>query len=169
MTSFIALLRAVNVGGTGKLPMSELKAMCQSAGFRDARTYIASGNVVFRSDVGEGQIKALLEAELLRYAGKPVKVMVRSHAELRAVLADNPFTDAPGNRCLVIFLDEAPAPDTLERISGQTVERIALGSREIYVHHGEHMANSKLRIPTAETGTARNMNTVRKLVELSAC
>ena len=168
MTSFVALLRAVNVGGTGKLPMAELKAMCQSAGFQDPRTYIASGNVVFASRLGEAKVKALLEAELLRYAGKPVAVMVRSHAELRAVLANNPFADAPGNRCLVIFLDAEPAPDTLARISGQTVERVALGRREIYVHYGDDMGRSKLKIPTAAEGTARNINTVTKLVELSA-
>ncbi|HEY6876565.1 MAG TPA: DUF1697 domain-containing protein [Polyangiales bacterium] len=167
MTSFVALLRAVNVGGTGKLPMSDLKAMCQSAGFQDVRTYIASGNVVFVSRLGETKVKALLEAELRRYAGKPISVMVRSHAELRSVLANNPFRDAPGNRCLVTFLDAAPPPDTVARISGQTVEQVALGGREIYVHYGDGMATSKLKIPAAANGTARNMNTVAKLVELA--
>ncbi|HEY0489493.1 MAG TPA: DUF1697 domain-containing protein, partial [Telluria sp.] len=53
MTTFIALLRAVNVGGTGKLPMTELKAMCEAAGFTNVRTYIASGNVVFDSALAE--------------------------------------------------------------------------------------------------------------------
>lgn len=168
MTSFVGLLRAVNVGGTGKLPMAELKAMCQSLGFLDVRTYIASGNVMFTSKLGETRVKALLEAELLRYAGKPVDVMVRSHAELRAVLANNPFADAPGNRCLVIFLDAAPARDALGGVSGQTVERVALGSREIYVHYGDDMARSKLKIPAAARGTARNLNTVSKLAALSA-
>jgi uncharacterized protein (DUF1697 family) len=168
VTSFIALLRAVNVGGTGKLPMADLKAMCESAGFRNPRTYIASGNVVFESGLGEAKVKALLEAALLRHAGKPVAVMVRSHEELRAVLANNPFADAPGNRCLVSFLDMAPASDAATRISGQTVERVALGRREIYVHYGDNMAQSKLKIPAAAGGTARNMNTVAKLVELSA-
>ena len=50
MNTYIALLRAVNVGGTGKLPMAELRTLCESAGFKDVRTYIASGNVLLRSD-----------------------------------------------------------------------------------------------------------------------
>ena len=69
MNNYIALLRAVNVGGTGKLPMAELRAMCESAGFRDVRTYIASGNVVLRSASTAAQVKAALEAPLMRYAG----------------------------------------------------------------------------------------------------
>jgi uncharacterized protein (DUF1697 family) len=167
MASFIALLRAVNVGGTGKLPMSDLKAMCESAGFKQVRTYIASGNVVFQSSCKEARVKALLAGELERYAGKPVDVMVRSHAELAAVLAACPFSDAPPNRCLTIFLDEAPPADTLSRVTGQTVERVALGRREIYVAYGQAMADSKLKIPAAAKGTARNMNTVAKLAAMA--
>src|SRR5207244_5539869 len=80
MAAFIALLRAVNVGGTGKLPMSELKAMCEELGFGSVRTYIASGNVVFTSRKSEAAIKAALEKRLEAYAGKPVGVLVRSAA-----------------------------------------------------------------------------------------
>ena len=74
MTAFVALLRAVNVGGTGKLPMSELKAMCEALGFEGVRTYIASGNVVFASRKSEAAVKKALEARLEAYAGKPVGV-----------------------------------------------------------------------------------------------
>ena len=95
MTAFVALLRAVNVGGTGKLPMSELKAMCEALGFEAVRTYIASGNVVFTSRKSESAVKKALEARLEAYAGKPVGVMVRTAAEMQAVLKDNPFPKAP--------------------------------------------------------------------------
>ena len=78
MTSFVALLRAVNVGGTGKLPMSDLKAICEELGFGTVRTYIASGNVVFTSRKSEAAVKAELEKRLAAYAGKPVGVLVRS-------------------------------------------------------------------------------------------
>lgn len=168
MNVFIALLRAVNVGGTGKLPMADLKRLCEAAGLVQVRTYIASGNVVFQSDVSPADITSRLQAQLLHYAGKPVGVMVRTHAELSAVLANNPFPDAPGNRCLAIFLDAPPASDALASITGQGGEQIRLGQREIYVHYGEGMASSKLKIPAAKTGTARNMNTVAKLVEMAA-
>ena len=85
MTSYVALLRAVNVGGTGKLPMSDLKSMCEKAGFARVRTYIASGNVVFGSDLTEAGVKATLEAALAAYAGKPVGVLVRTAAEMAEV------------------------------------------------------------------------------------
>ena len=82
MPVFVVLLRAVNVGGTGKLPMSELKRLCEKAGFRNVRTYIASGNVVAERDGSEAEAKAALEAELRAYAGKPVGVIVRTAAEM---------------------------------------------------------------------------------------
>jgi uncharacterized protein (DUF1697 family) len=168
MTSFIALLRAVNVGGTGKLPMADLTAMCESAGFRSVRTYIASGNVIFESKLDETAVRKALEKRLLAYAGKTVAVMVRTAAEMAEVLAKNPFPQAPGNRTMAIFLDAAPPRDALESISGRVDEEVGLGRREIYVLYGVNMARSKLKIPAAKNGTARNMNTVAKLAAIAA-
>ena len=167
MTAFIALLRAVNVGGTGKLPMSELKAMCEEAGFAAVRTYIASGNVVFASDQPEARVKAALEQRLQAYAGKPVGVLVRSAAELAGILARNPFPQAAPNRTAAIFLDEPPPADALDAISNQASEEVRLGVREIYVHYGDGMGQSRLKIPAATAGTARNMNTIAKLAEMA--
>jgi uncharacterized protein (DUF1697 family) len=168
MGSFVALLRAVNVGGTGKLPMSELKDLCEELGFDAVRTYIASGNVVFTSRKSEAAIKAALEKRLQAYAGKPVGVLVRSAAEMAQVLSDNPFPKAAPNRTMAVFLDRAPPKDTLAGIRGQRDEQIRLGRREIYIHYGEGMAKSKLVIPAAKTGTARNMNTVATLAKMAA-
>lgn len=163
MAVFIAFLRAVNVGGTGKLPMSELKKMCERAGFTAVRTYIASGNVVFESRESEREAKATLEKKLRAYAGKPVGVLVRTAKELAEVLMRNPFPDAAANRTVAIFLDEPPPGDALQSIAGKKNEELRLGKREIYVHYGDGMGISKLRIPAAKSGTARNMNTVAKL------
>jgi uncharacterized protein (DUF1697 family) len=168
MGSFVALLRAVNVGGTGKLPMSELKEMCEKLGFEAVRTYIASGNVVFTSRKSEAAIKAALEKRLAAYAGKPVGVLVRTAAEMAQVLADNPYPKAPPNRTMAVFLDHAPPTNTMAGIRGRKDEQIKLGRREIYIHYGEGMAQSKLVIAAAKTGTARNMNTVAKLAEMAA-
>jgi uncharacterized protein (DUF1697 family) len=168
MTAFIALLRAVNVGGTGKLPMTELTAMCEAAGHARVKTYIASGNVVFASGKAEAAVKADLEARLAQYAGKPVGVMVRTAAEMAAVRDANPFPDAPGNRTGAIFLDAAPPADALDHAVGRQDEEMALGKREIYVFYGPGMGTSKLRIPAAKAGTARNLNTVTKLAAMAA-
>ncbi len=167
MTVYIALLRAVNVGGTGKLPMTELKAMCEAAGFRQVRTYIASGNVVFESGASAARVKAMLEARLKDYAGKPVGVMVRTAEELAAVLKANPFAKAAPNRVLVTFLDAPPPKDALVHATGVRGEQMHLGAREIYVHYGDGIGTSKLRIPAAKDGTARNINTVAALVKLA--
>ena len=168
MTAYIALLRAVNVGGTGKLPMVELTAMCEAAKFDAVRTYIASGNVVFESKLSEHAVKQQLERRLLAYAGKPVSVMVRTAKEMAEVLARNPFPNAPANRTMAIFLDAAPPGDALDAMSGRVEEEVALGKREIYVVYGANMARSKLKIPAAKSGTARNMNTVAKLAAMAA-
>lgn len=164
MKTHIALLRAVNVGGTGKLPMADLRRLCVGAGFINVRTLLASGNVVLESPHDAARVKSLLEAALEGYAGKPVGVLVRSPAEMVSVLADNPFADAPPNRVVAIFLDTAPPADAISQAKGVRDERMVLGIREIYVHYGEGMADSKLRIPAAREGTARNLNTIARLV-----
>jgi len=168
MAHYAALLRAVNVGGTGKLPMSELKSMCEAAGFADVRTYIASGNVLFTSRLGEAAVRKKLEQQLHDYAGKPVGVLIRTAAEMARVLADNPFPEAPGNRVVTIFLDAPPPADALDDVRHRKLERLACGTREIYVHYVDGMADSRLTIPAAKAGTARNINTVARLVHLFA-
>src|SRR6516164_4222319 len=102
MPVYIALLRAVNVGGTGKLPMAELRAMCEALGFARVRTYIASGNVMFESRLAEASVKQKLEQRLEAYAGKPVGAVVRSAADLAAVMQGNPFPDGAPDRTVAI-------------------------------------------------------------------
>ena len=131
------------------------------------RTYIASGNVVFTSRKSEAAIKSALEKRLAAYAGKPVGVLVRSAAEMAEVAADNPFPKAAPNRTVAIFLDEKPPKGTLSGVRGQKDEEIKLGRREIYVHYGDGMGQSKLVIPAAKTGTARNLNTVATLAKMA--
>ena len=165
MTAWVALLRAVNVGGTGKLPMAELKALCEALGLAQVRTYIASGNVVFASDLTEGELKAMIEAALEAKYGKPIAVLVRSGTDLARVVQANPWPDRPGNRVVAIFCDDELK---LEGITGQGGEVIALGQREVFVDYADGMADTRLRIPCAKTGTARNMNTVTKLAAMAA-
>ncbi|WP_297731290.1 DUF1697 domain-containing protein [uncultured Maricaulis sp.] len=167
MTTHIAFLRAVNVGGTGKLPMAELKAMAARVGFDNPRTYIASGNLVFESDLTSAEAGKRLEAALEVFAGKPVGVIMRTPEALQAILDANPFADAPGNRCVTLFLDTPPPDDLDATLKHQAGEEVAAGQREIYIHYCEGMAQSKLVIPAAKSGTMRNMNTVAKLVAMA--
>ncbi len=168
MTRFVALLRAVNVGGTGKLAMADLSALCTAAGLRDVRTYIASGNVLFRSDGSAAAARSALEAALAAHAGHPMAALIRDAAEMAAIVAANPFASTPGNRVMTIFLDQPAGPALLDGVTGQSPdEALCLGRRELYVRYGGGIAGSRLRIPAAASGTARNMNTVAKLAELA--
>jgi len=163
------LLRAVNVGGTGKLAMSDLRRICEQSGGSHVETYIASGNLIFASRCAVSTVKERLASALAAHAGQAVGVLLRTARELAAVRDDNPFPGAPPNRTMVLFLDAPPVETDLASVSGRTDEQLHLGTREIYILYGPAgMGRSKLRIPAARHGTARNMNTVAKLAALAA-
>ena len=167
MTAFVALLRAVNLMRTTRLPMADLKAIAEKLGFGSPRTYIASGNLVFTSGKSEAQVRKALETELARYMGKPVAVMVRTAAEMAAVAKANPFPNEPGNKVVAIFLDQSPPADAADHAKNVARERIEFGVREIYVHYPDGQGQSRLIIPAAAKGTARNMNSVARLAEMA--
>lgn len=164
MASFVAFLRGINVGGKNLIPMATLKASCESAGLTDVRTYLQSGNVLFtttRKDPAR-----LIEKALER----DVKVIVRTIDELRAVIAKNPFGDEaktdPG-RLVVIFLEREPSA----KLEWPGPEVIKPAGRELYIYYPDGQGRSKLTNAYIEKklgmrGTARNWNTVTKLLTL---
>lgn len=168
MKVYVALLRAINVGGTGKLAMADLKRLCDEAGFKDCRTHIQSGNVVFRSSLSEASVKAKLEKVLAAHLGKSHGVLVRSRAELKAIIKANPFRSAEPNRVLVLFMDEALPKDALKGLPIPGREKLQVEGREIFIHFPDGMGRSKLKIPYAQLATGRNLNTVVKLAALAA-
>lgn len=168
MTSYVALLRGVNLVGKSTLKMAELKAIADDLGLKKVRTYIASGNLVFTSDEPEERLRKMLEKELQEHMGKQVRVMLRTASEMDAAVRVNPFPDAPGNRVQAFFMNDPPPADLMRTVRNLDDERVAPGAREVYVAYGERgIGRSRLRIPSAEAGTARNMNTVAKLAELA--
>ncbi len=168
MAIYVVLLRAVNVGGTGKLSMADLKRMCVQEGFDVIGTYIQSGNLVLQSAETAAAVKEKLERRLRDAAGRSIQSYIRTAAEMRAVLRANPFPKADPRLTYAFFLDEKPSRDALTDIRRRTDEEIRAGKREIYVYYPSGMGQSKLVIPLAAAGTARNMNTVAKLVEMSS-
>ena len=86
---------------------------------------------------------------------------------MAAVLARNPFVGKPGNRTVALFVDDPLPADALDHATGLRGEQLRLGEREIYIFYGDGMADSRLRIPAGNMGTARNMNTIAKLVEMA--
>lgn len=168
MPTHIALLRAVNVGGTGKLPMAELRARCTALGFANVRTYIASGNVVLESRLAAPKVEAMLESLVREMLGKPAAVLMRSREDLVAIMAANPYKDAEGNRVIIVFLEQASPKDALKgwKIPGD--EQLTLIGRELFIHFPSGAGSSKLKVPFQDIGTGRNLNTVRTLLEMAS-
>jgi uncharacterized protein (DUF1697 family) len=167
MEIFVAFLRAINVGGTGMLPMKELSALCIDLGLQKVRTYIQSGNVVFKSALSEQRVKADLEQALAGKMGRKVDVMVRTASELRAILQANPFPNGKPARIAVVFLADPVPRSFLDDLAIPGREEVRPAAREIYVHYPDGMGRSKLKLASAGAGTARNLNTIAKLVEMT--
>ncbi len=168
MSAYVALLRAVNVAGTGKLPMSELKAIGEACGFRAVRTVIASGNLLFESEGDEAEAQAKIEDKVDAFFGKRVPVFVRSAEEMAAVAQSNPFGDDRPSRVMAHFIAEQPSQAMLDEARDVQGERMALGPRMIYVSYGEGIGKTRLKLPAVKLGTARNMSSVAKIAELLA-
>ena len=166
MTAYVALLRAVNVGGR-QLKMDDLKRVAGEIGLESPKTLIASGNLLFTSGKPERAVKRELEKALAGQMGKPVEVMVRTAREMAEAVETNPFDKEPGNRVVAIFFDDAPGDEAIAAAKNVANERLAPGKREIYVHYPDGQGRSKLKLGTKASGTARNMNTVAKLAELA--
>lgn len=172
--TYIALLRGINVGGN-ILKMDRLRALCSLLGAEDVRTYLQSGNVVFRAAGSSAQWTERLEKKLVGESRLAISVMVRTSAELQTVRQQNPFLKEPKidlARLGVAFLQQMPARRAIAALRATNLgsERFHLAGREIYLHCPEGFAHAKLytldKILDQKT-TVRNWNTVLKLCEIS--
>jgi uncharacterized protein (DUF1697 family) len=167
MTTYVGLLRAVNLGGDSTLAMADLVSICQEAGSTNVRTYIASGNVTFESDLSEVAAASAIVGALQEKTGKKIGVIVRTGAHFRAVLEGNPFLDRPPNQVGALFVDTPLPAEPMTGLTGHKDEQVVLGERVIYVFYPDGMGKSRLKIPYASKGTMRNMNTVAKLADMA--
>jgi len=174
----VALLRAVNVGGTGKVPMADLRAMAEKAGLKEARTLIASGNLLFEAGARTpAASEKLLEAACAKTFGLTTQIYVRTHADLERIVARNPFPkeakDEPG-LLHVLLMREAPEAKAFKALQAwiKGPEQVRGDSRHAYISYPDGAGQSKLTPAVIErhlgcAGTARNWNTIGKLLNLS--
>jgi uncharacterized protein (DUF1697 family) len=174
----ICLLRAVNVGGR-KVVMAELKAMADDLGFRDAKTLLASGNLVLDADkLGSDALSAKLEAEFQKRFGFHAEFICRTAAEWRALMDGCPFPEdakTRGNRLLCVVAQGSPAKDVVAVLEALAMngERVARHGDDVWIAFtDEGMADSKLATAKAMKAfgcpvTGRNWNTVAKLGALA--
>ena len=182
MQTFIALLRAVNVGGTGKIAMADLRALLTDLGYRNAETYIQSGNAVFDANGNTENITRDLASALEKHMGAQVGVIIRTNDDLSKVIAENPFAAeaaADGARVHACFL-AGPAPDGARTVLDGIVakyparrDRFHLTGHTLYLHLPEGAADTKfsgkpLDRALGVIATARNWNTVLKLHAMSS-
>ncbi len=171
MTTYIALLRGINVGGNNKVPMKDLSAVFQSVGCVEVRTYIQSGNVVFACARVESELRVELETRIRERFGFAVPVVLRSAEELRPVPGANPFPEAESG---VMFLADPPTPEGVAKLDPNRSpgDSFVVHGREVYLHLPNGFANTKFtnayldsKLSTVSTG--RNLRTVAKLIEMA--
>jgi uncharacterized protein (DUF1697 family) len=174
MTTYVALLRGINVGGNNKVPMADLRAMCLGLGYDNVETYIQSGNVVFDTAASEASVVAIMEAGLLSTFGLTLSVVVRSAAELAETVARNPFpSETDGTKLHFTCFAEPLAAAIIAKLDPGIAppDAFALDGRNMYLHLIGGMGTSKLAVHIGQKlgklGTTRNWNTILKLVEMS--
>ena len=180
MTTFVSLFRGINVGGHQAIRMGELKDLHESLGLRDVVTYIQSGNVVFTSDDADlAQLPGQIEDGFAQKFGFHVNVMVRTSAELRDIIENNPFQNQPMKESkwvVVMFLATRPGSTALEDLQKTYVgpEEFYLVGQELYIYYPNGIGRSKLSNALIEKklktmGTGRNWNTILQLQKLVQC
>ena len=165
MSQLASLLRGINVGGKTNIGMPALARVYEDLGLREVKTLLRSGQVIFRGNRTARQIEDAIEK---RFAFRP-KVFLRTRDELREALAANPFPgaarDDPGH-LLIIFFEKKPDVSALDAYRGP--EKFALVGRDLFVHYTEGIGRSKLNAfldrKVEARGTARNWNTVQKII-----
>jgi uncharacterized protein (DUF1697 family) len=171
---YIALIRGINVGGHKKLKMADVKVLCEGLGLLDVRTHLQSGNVVFQSSRTD---RAALARELEAALQVDAKVILRTAAELRKAVAANPMVEEAQrgpSHYVIAFLSDEPAAAAMQslRDAYKGPEKMELRGAELYIDYGSGMGTSKLTNALIErklgvSATARNWNTVTKLVEIA--
>jgi len=176
MPVYICLLRGVNVTGYNKVKMEELRALCTKLKFDGAQTFIQSGNVVFHcSETSELALAKKIGDALEKKFGFRPEVMLRTADEMRSVVAGNPFKkrkDVPPDRLLVHFLSSEPAAEVRSKLNdAEKIEELHFKGRELYVYFPNGIGRSDLRSvldrTLKKTATARNLNSVLKILEIA--
>lgn len=177
MTAIISMLRGVNVGGHNKISMGELRVLCETLGLEEPKTFIQSGNVVFRSKERDlSKVAKRMEDAIERKFGFRPGVILRTSGEMKQVILKNPFAKRRGiepAKLVVTFLATIPDPPTREKLEKieANPEEVRIEGRDLYIYFPDGQGRSKLapvlgRI-LKNTGTARNWNTVTKLLQMA--
>ncbi|MGY1822532.1 DUF1697 domain-containing protein [Geodermatophilus sp. SYSU D00079] len=174
-TRYVVLLRGINVGRARQIGMADLREALTARGHRDVRTHLRSGNVVLDSSLGEAELVDDVAAAVRERFGAPVPVVVRTGAEVAALVAADPLGDVATDpaRYLVTFLPRAPDPERVAALPPADVGAYRVVGRELFLWLPDGVSATPLGAWRWDAllgveGTGRNWNTVRKLAEMAA-
>lgn len=178
MPVMVSMLRGVNLGPHHRIKMDVLRALYESLGLKDVRTYVQSGNVVFRTaGRNEAALARKLEEAIESKFGFRAEVLLRTTAEMRGVIGKNPFAGRPNvdpSKLLVTFLAHVPESEARAKVLQIKIDpdELHIVGREVYIYFVGGLARPKLpwtqvaaKLKTA--GTGRNWNTVEALLEMA--
>lgn len=179
MTTYIALIRAINVGGHRKIKMDGLRGMFTSMGFENVKTYIQSGNVVFGSnETNQEKLALSIEAEIEKTFGHDVSVMIRTPLQFSELLRNNPFNgmDETPFRLYITFFREIPSSEKQRKMREQSneFEKFEFLNGELFSlinkesGQKEMFSNQFVEKITGTPSTIRNRNSVTKILELAS-
>ena len=172
MATYVAFLRGVNLGPTNKISMPALRAMAEDLGYADVATYINSGNLILSSPKKADTVEREISKTIEDTFGRPIDVTVRTPAQLKKILAENPYPDGNPSQVTVAFLTKAPAKDAKDKVAAvaKDYEPFTIAGRQVYVNYSQGIGRSKLAEKFSDiigvSSTVRNIRTVDKVLAL---
>jgi uncharacterized protein (DUF1697 family) len=172
VATYVGFLRGVNLGPNNKISMPELRAMAEDLGYTDVATYINSGNLIISSSKKAATVEREIVNAIKDHFGRPIDVTVRTPAQLKKILAENPYPDGNPSQVTVAFLTKAPGPDAKQKVAAVATddEPFTIAGQQIYVNYTQGIGKSKLAEKFSAiigvSSTVRNIRTVEKVLAL---
>jgi uncharacterized protein (DUF1697 family) len=172
VATYVAFLRGINLGPTNKISMPALRAMAEDLGYTDVATYINSGNLIISSPKKAAEVEREISNAIENTFGHPIDVTVRTSAQLKKILDDNPYPGGNPSQVTVAFLTKAPAKDAKDRVAAvaKDYEPFTFARQEVYVNYSQGLGKSKLAERFSDiigvSSTVRTIRTVEKVLAL---
>jgi len=170
--TYVAFLRGVNLGPNNKISMPALRAMAEDLGYTDVATYINSGNLIINSPKKAATVEREIADAIKDTFGRPIDVAVRTPAQLKKLLAENPYPDGNSSQVTVAFLTKAPAADAKQKVAAvaKDYEPFTFSGQQVYVNYSQGIGKSKLAEKFSAiigvSSTVRNIRTLEKVLAL---
>jgi uncharacterized protein (DUF1697 family) len=172
VATYVAFLRGVNLGPNNKISMPELRSMAEDLGYTDVATYINSGNLIVKSTKKAATVEREIAGAIKDTFGRTIDVAVRTPAQLKKLLAENPYPDGNPSQVTVAFLTKAPAADAKQRVAAvaKDYEPFTFSGQQVYVNYSQGIGKSKLAEKFSAiigvSSTVRNIRTLEKVLAL---